>query len=136
MQTAPRSFLVDSAELAKAQTIARQNDAFRTVLTNVRTEGVIISGRVGTTRSIHMLPREDLLKVVRAVRTDTPAPDGDNPYGENDFGAVTVDLNDGEAKVFWKIDYYSDARCEYGSDDPSNPALTFRYMTIMFAHEY
>ena len=136
MQTAPQPFLVDSAELAKAQTIARHNDAFRTVLTCVRTEGVSITGRVGTTRAIHMLPREDLLKVVRAVRTDKPAPDGDNPYRENDFGSVTVDLSDGEAKVFWKIDYYSDARCEYGSEDPANPALTFRYMTIMFAHEY
>ena len=135
MQTAPQPFLVDSAELAKAQTIARHNDAFRTVLTCVRTEGVSITGRVGTTRAIHMLPREDLLKVVRAVRTDKPAPDGDNPYRENDFGSVTVDLSDGEAKVFWKIDYY-DLSLSLHSEDPSDPDKTVRVLTIMRADEY
>ena len=135
MQTAPQPFLVDSAEMAKAQTIARHNDAFRTVLTSVRTEGVSITGRVGTTRAIHMLPREDLLKVVRAVRTDKPAPDGDNPYRENDFGSVTVDLSDGEAKVFWKIDYYAPDMM-HGSDDPADPKQTRRVLTIMLASEY
>ena len=54
-----------------------------------------------------------------------------NPYGENDFGFFTLR---GE-KVLWKIDYY-DLSCTYGSEDPANPDVTTRVLTIMLAEEY
>lgn len=54
-----------------------------------------------------------------------------DPYGEHDFGALTV-LGQ---NVFWKIDYY-DQNTQYGSPDPSDPSVTIRYMTIMLAEEY
>ncbi|MAU12868.1 MAG: hypothetical protein CL607_23815 [Anaerolineaceae bacterium] len=57
---------------------------------------------------------------------------GDNdPYGEHDFGSFTY----GGEKIFWKIDYY-DNRLKYGSDDPANPDVTTRVLTILLASEY
>jgi hypothetical protein len=57
--------------------------------------------------------------------------DDNDPYGEHDFGSFEVA---GET-FFWNIDYY-DLRCEFGSEDPSDPAKTMRVLTIMFAGEY
>lgn len=54
-----------------------------------------------------------------------------DPYGEHDFGAFDFE---GE-KCFWKIDYY-DKELKYGSEDPSNPEITERVLTIMLASEY
>ena len=54
-----------------------------------------------------------------------------DPYGEHDFGS----LNWGGDKIFWKIDYY-DESFRYGSEDPSNPSITRRVMTVMLASEY
>jgi hypothetical protein len=54
-----------------------------------------------------------------------------DPYGEHDFGSVTID----GTKLFWKIDYY-DLSLQYGSNDPSDPAQTARVLTIMLAEEY
>ena len=50
---------------------------------------------------------------------------------EHDFGVVDIAGH----KVFWKIDYY-DAAMEGGSEDPANPDVTTRVLTVFFAHEY
>ena len=39
-------------------------------------------------------------------------------------------------KIVWKIDYYADKSCRFGSEDPSDPAQSFRVLTIMLAPEY
>ena len=57
--------------------------------------------------------------------------EGNDPYGEQDFGSITVA---GE-NIFWKIDYY-DLRFEYGSENPGDPVQTQRVPTIMLASEY
>jgi hypothetical protein len=72
--------------------------------------------------------REDFLTKVREFKDFT---DGDDPYGEHDFGAIEVN---GE-KAFFKIDYY-DKAFEYGSEDPADPKVTGRVLTIMLAAEY
>jgi hypothetical protein len=54
-----------------------------------------------------------------------------DPYGEHDFGNFAHD----GVGIFWKIDAY-DLKMEYGSEDPSDPAMTTRVLTIMLADEY
>ena len=102
--------------------IREQNDTFRTTF---------VGGRVVMTRSVAALREAQCCAITEAVRTyDTFNGDND-PYGQHDFGALTLD---GE-RVYWKIDYY-DADCVYGSEDPSDPKKTTRVLTIMLAEDY
>lgn len=58
--------------------------------------------------------------------------DADNdPHREHDFGSIEI----GGERIFWKIDYYDTAMLA-GSEDPADPDLTTRVLTIMFAQEY
>jgi hypothetical protein len=68
---------------------------------------------------------------VEAVQRFSDFSADNDPYGEHDFGCVTVDGR----KVFWKIDYY-DRDCLYGSECPADPTQTTRVLTIMLASEY
>lgn len=102
--------------------IARMNDLFRNTL---------LGGKVMLTGGITELTHYEREKIITAVRTFTKFDEGDDPYGEHDFGAVEVGGN----KVFWKIDYY-DKALEYGSENPADPAVTTRVLTIMKAEEY
>jgi ParB-like chromosome segregation protein Spo0J len=55
----------------------------------------------------------------------------DNRTGEHDFGKVVIDGQD----FFWKIDYYDHTLC-FGSENPVDPNVTTRVLTIMMASEY
>lgn len=90
-----------------------------------------LTGKVLMTSGIKSLPSTIQSSIVEAVHTfDAFTPDND-PHGEHDFGAVTIEGH----RVFWKIDYY-DPTMQYGSEDPANPAVTKRVLTIMLAEEY
>lgn len=69
--------------------------------------------------------------IMEAVRSFSDFTPDNDPYGEHDFGAVTVMGH----KVFWKIDYY-DRNMQFGSPDPADPEVTTRLLTIMLAQEY
>ena len=72
-----------------------------------------------------------VVSIVQRVRSfDAFTPDND-PYGERDFGA----FEHGSDTIFWKIDCY-DKQLEFGSPDPTDPAVTQRVITIMLASEY
>jgi hypothetical protein len=96
------------------------NDAFRQ-----RLHG----GRVVTTASLAEHPH--LSTILNLVHYYSAFSEDNDPYGEHDFGDLVFE---GE-KIFWKIDYY-DKSLSQGSEDPSDPVLTTRVLTIMRATEY
>jgi hypothetical protein len=105
----------------RAKRIAALNDELRTHFRGgivLMTDGVEASGE-----------RDRVIEAVRRYRFR--GVDGNNPYGENDFGAVDV----GGDKYFFKIDYY-DLDLRMHSPDPTDPAVTRRVLTIMRANEY
>ena len=61
---------------------------------------------------------------------DNFTPDND-PYGEHDFGQITLE----GTTFFWKINYY-DLDLHMHSPDPSDETVTARVLTIMLAEEY
>ena len=65
------------------------------------------------------------------MRTFDDFTEDNDPHGEHDFGSFE---QNGQT-IFWKIDYY-DLLVDNGSRDPSDPALTRRVLTVMFAEEY
>ena len=94
--------------------IAKKNDAFRQTF---------IGGKVLLTAGVQ--ESEGLQEVIKAVQGFNDFSPDNNPYGERDFGKVTVS---GE-EYFFKIDYYDD-NYEYFKEDGN------RVLTIMRTDEY
>ena len=69
-----------------------------------------------------------MVNIVRKFNTFT---EDNDPHHEHDFGAFT---HNGK-KYFWKIDLY-DLDCRMHSPDASDPEVTCRVLTVMFAQEY
>ena len=88
-------------------------------------------GKIMTTEGINQLPESTQIAIFRAVSEFDDFREENDPHGEHDFGQVMVDGH----TCFWKIDYY-DNRMEFGSEDPSNPNITTRVLTILLASEY
>ena len=83
------------------------------------------------TEGIQNLPEDLRFKILQQVRSfDDFTPDND-PYGEHDFGAFSVQGHRG----YWKFDYY-DRNTQWGSPDSSDPEQTNRVLTILLAEEY
>lgn len=91
-----------------------------------------IGGDVLVTPGVLALDESIRRQVFAEVQAFNRFDEDNDPHGEHDFGAVKLA---GCATVFWKIDYYDPSR-EYGSEDPSNPLVTRRVLTIMLASEY
>ncbi len=106
-----------------SEKIARLNDEFR--------KSIGQRGHVYMTPGIQALPRDDQFQVFNLVKTFNDFSEGNDPYGEHDFGAFDFKGD----RVFWKIDYY-DHDMECGSEDPADPEQTVRVMTVMMAYEY
>ena len=101
--------------------IAKLNDALRTSFKG---------GSICTTAGINALPEPVRLRIFDEVRRfDAFAPDND-PYGEHECGIVEVD----DRCIFWRIDCY-DPTFSVGSDDPADPSVTGRMLTIMLLEE-
>ena len=102
--------------------IALQNDNFRKHLSQ---------GTLVLTQGIRSNTPEDIKEIITKVRTFDTFDENNDPYGERDFGAFDYKGR----KVFWKIDNY-DREFLYLSPDVSNPRLTNKVLTIMYADEY
>ena len=102
--------------------IALQDDNFRKHLSQ---------GTLVLTQGIRSNTKEDLEAIITKVRTFDNFDENNDPYGERDFGAFDYKGR----RIFWKIDNY-DQEFLYLSPDVSNPRVTNRVLTIMYAEEY
>ena len=110
------------------------------------------------TRGVQALPPEQVGQILEEVRRYANFTQGDDPYGEHDFGVLTrvarggtitwtqepqPDPKDGlgAETIFWKIDYYATAQegvpaLTYGSETPEDGRATDRVLTIYLASEH
>ena len=105
--------------------IAELNDKLRQNLFNPGKDKVIL------TQGVSSLPFDEQLRILLKVKLFNNFNEDNDPYQHHDFGVI----EHSELKYFFKLDYY-DTSMEYGSDDPSNPDITTRVLTIMRADEY
>lgn len=103
--------------------IARLNDLCRSAMG--------IAGKLFQTEGICALPAADQSAIREKVETFKDFSEGNDPYGERDFGAFE---HNGQ-RIFWKIDYYA-RDLMHGSENPADPKQTVRVLTIMLADEY
>lgn len=102
--------------------IAILNDAFRTTF---------IGGIVVLTAGVQTLDEAEQRAVLQAVQSFTDFTEDNDPYQEHDCAVFVVN----NKRYLFKIDYY-DLNLEYGSENPEDPSLTKRVMTVMSADEY
>lgn len=76
-----------------------------------------------------VLAKMNTSRVISMIRSYDVFTEDNDPYGEHDFGRVTLD---GET-LFWKIDYY-DQNLKYGCDPLDVDCK--RVLTVMCASEY
>ena len=114
----------DNTDPADARTpaIRTLNDRFRQAFQG---------GRVVATAGIMALDDAARQRLFAAVQAFDAFDEGNDPWGEHDFGSLDVE---GE-QVFFKIDYLAPGGSMH-SEDPADPAKTERVMTIMLASEY
>jgi hypothetical protein len=110
-----------AAKKPKLSPVAIANDRMRTAYG--------MYGRWVVTQGFQALTTEQQSQVRETIETFTDFTPGNDPYGEHDFGKLTVDGID----IFWKIDYY-DPTFSMGLD-PSDPNVR-RVLTIMLANEW
>ena len=111
-----------SITVSTAERIRALNDAFRRTF---------VGGMVMITAGVEAMPVDQRRSLLQKVRAFDAFTDDNDPHGEHDFGAI----DEGGVRCFWKIDYY-DRKTEFGSPDPTDPAVTTRVLTIMRADEY
>jgi hypothetical protein len=110
-------------ETTRTETIRRLNDEAR--------QAMGIRCRLVQTAGIAALSEAAQSKIREIVETYDDFSEANDPYGEHDFGNFTYEGD----KIYWKIDYYNKT-LDGGSEDPANPALTTRVLTILLASEY
>lgn len=120
----PEPTMTNHCRCANPQTdrIRTVNDVFRTSLSG---------GSVMVTRAVATLGAEAQREILAALRRYDEFDADNDPYGEHDFGRITVQGHE----ILFKIDYY-DQDLVLHSPDPSNPAVTHRVLTIMLAEDY
>lgn len=97
--------------------IAKLNDNFRRNMEGCTvTRGIAAMGAAAN-------------EVFVGIRDFSTFTEDNDPYGEHDFGSLSVQ----GVKIFWKIDYYDEALSKWC--DPLDERC-HRHLTIMLAEEY
>ena len=102
--------------------IATLNDKFRRSF---------INGEVLLSAGIAAMSSEDKAKIISMVQNFNDFTPSNDVYGEHDFLSIDYKGN----KIFAKIDYY-DLNYEFMSENPANPDITNRVLTILLSCEY
>ena len=89
------------------------------------------SGKVCLTIGIQCLSQETIIDLMAEIAHFDNFTEDNDPWKEHDCATME---HEGR-KIIWKIDYY-DKNLEFGSEDPANPEVTTRVMTVMLASEY
>lgn len=83
------------------------------------------------TSGVQALSDEGRAALVNGISLFSCFSEDNDPHKERDFGSLEIAGD----KFFWKIDYF-DLEMKMHSPDAANPDVTYRVLTIMFAHEY
>jgi hypothetical protein len=110
----------------RTERIRSLNDALRQKLPRA-----VKGCRLNVTSGVAALHPDALARLLDSVRTFERFTDDNDPHGEHDFGVVDHD----GLRFFWKIDAF-DQWMQFGSPDPTDPAVTTRVLTLMLAEEY
>ena len=78
---------------------------------------------------VETLPETEQQALLNQVRRFTAFGPEHDPYGERSAGAFAWS---GDSQIIWRIDYH-DQSLEYGSDDPADPTVTTRLLTLTLA---
>lgn len=107
----------------KIEIIAKLNDLARSAMG--------IASQVVVSDGVSCLSAEDLADVRHKIETYNSFMAGNDPGGERNVGSFP---QAGET-IIWKIGYHNLA-LDGESDDPADPKVTQRVLTIMLASEY
>ncbi len=88
-------------------------------------------GQIVLTQGFRALPNAIVIRAFQAIQSFDAFYEGNDPYGTREFGSVQIS----DHVIWFKIDAF-DQNLEYGSLDPSDPAVTKRVMTILLPNEY
>ena len=114
-----------------ATSIQPQRNVARIRELNDLLRATFTGGKVVITAAVAELDEATRAKVLNAARTFNDFTRHNDPYGEHDCFFYQVDGR----RFFAKVDYY-DRAMEFGSDDPADPEVTTRVLTIGDAESY
>ena len=109
----------------KTAKVRELNDTFRKNMLNGDLGTLVLS------LGVSALDDRDKLVLIGKVYIFDDFNEGNDPYGEHNFGKIDFK----GISYYWKIDYY-DKSMEYHSPDKSDPSVTNRVLTIMQTDEY
>lgn len=127
----PRGFEEYWDRIDKILNSDKPNETFKIMTLNDILRSAGIWGEIFVARGIQAQQESFKQRLIMAVRSFDDFSADNDPYKEHDFWSVALDGH----KSYFKIDYYDKNR-QFGSEEPSNPSVTSRVMTIMLAEEY
>lgn len=89
-----------------------------------------VGGRILISQGVVAEGPAFILAALGAVKRFSDFNEFNDPYGEHDFGVVSVEAD----KVFWKIDYYDQSLT--AAADPASESDCVRVLTLMRPDEY
>jgi hypothetical protein len=88
-----------------------------------------VPGQTVMTRGVALLSDLEKVNALAALREFRDFTTDNDPWGEHDFGRITL-------HSAGRFDYYADRSCTYGAADASDPSQCWRVLTLMLASEY